>query len=674
MRERRIAELQTILNADTEALRIWMAEQAKDAELIAADASLRPLVQELLPLDAKSQADARPLLQAKAQDGLRTRLQPQLKRFGYVGFYVVAPSGVILAADQDVAVGKPLGRFGREFFQGVLGGRAAVSKPFPSRFLLKDEKGELRSNLPTMFAAAPLPDETGRLLAALGLRIAPDEEFTKILHVARCGVTGETYAFDRSGVLLSESRFDEDLKQLGLLVDQPEVRSILTLELRNPGVDLTKGARSGERRTNLPLTRSVAAAIEGRDGYDVDGYPDYRGVPVIGAWTWLPEFDFGVVTEIAAAEAFAPLHILRRAIRVLMGLLVLGAVGIFGAMLFMARQHRQLQEAVVQARRLGQYALEKKIGAGGMGTVYLARHAMLRRPTAIKLLDPDKISDAAIVRFEREVQFTSALTHPNTVAIFDFGRTPEGVFYYAMEYLEGVNLEQLVTRHGPLPEARAVYLLCQVCGSLAEAHAAGLVHRDVKPANIFLTTRGGLRDFVKVLDFGLVKAVGGDRLNVSLPMAVTGTPLYLSPEAINEPERVAAQADVYALGALAYFLLTGTPVFNGTSVVEICMKHTQDVPERPSSRLGKPITPKLEELILRCLSKSPQDRPANASALLAELYACGIQDAWTSDDAAVWWSRQPVIPSSARSTPDAETPAASKFDVDATLVIRRDPL
>ena len=262
----------------------------------------------------------------------------------------------------------------------------------------------------------------------------------------------------------------------------------------------------------------------------------------VGAWRWLPDLDFGVGTEVDTAEAFRPVYILHRAFWVLMGLLILAAGGIFVAMLFIARQHRALQKATLAARKLGQYALEEKLGAGGMGTVYKARHAMLRRPTAVKLLDVDKMSDTAIARFEREVQLTSGLTHPNTVAVFDYGRTPDGIFYYAMEYLEGMNLDDLVKRYGPLPEARLVYILRQVCGALAEAHAAGLVHRDVKPANIFLTNRGGLHDFVKVLDFGLVKSFDGEETaNLTSANAMAGTPLYASPEAISQPDQVDCQ-------------------------------------------------------------------------------------------------------------------------------------
>jgi serine/threonine protein kinase len=249
-----------------------------------------------------------------------------------------------------------------------------------------------------------------------------------------------------------------------------------------------------------------------------------------------------VATEIDREEAYAPVYILRAAFWSLLGLLGLAAVGIFVAMLVMARQQKQLQAAVLQPKQLGQYTLEEKLGAGGMGTVYRARHAMLRRPTALKLLDPGQMTESAVARFEREVQATSTLTHPNTIQVFDYGRTPEGVFYYAMELLEGTNLDVLVQRIGPLPEARAMYLLKQMCGSLAEARAAGLVHRDVKPANLFLTRRGGMPDFVKVLNFGLVKATGGaDEADLTSANAVTGTPLYQSTEAVNEPDRLVAR-------------------------------------------------------------------------------------------------------------------------------------
>ncbi len=420
----------------------------------------------------------------------------------------------------------------------------------------------------------------------------------------------------------------------------------------------------------------AAEAVQGKDGCDADGYRDYRGVPTVGAWRWLGDYGFGVATELDVAEAFQPVYLLRRAFWGLMALLALSAIGIFLAMLFIARQHRALQKATLAARQLGQYALEEKLGAGGMGTVYKARHAMLRRPTAVKLLDIDKMSDTAIARFEREVQLTSALTHPNTVAVFDYGRTPDGIFFYAMEYLEGMNLEELVKRFGPLPEARLVYILRQVCGSLAEAHAAGLVHRDVKPANIFLTCRGGLHDFVKVLDFGLVKALDGqERANITVPQAMTGTPLYASPEAVSHPDQVDARADVYAVGGVGYFLLTGSPVFTGASVVEICMKHVKTEPEPPSVRIGKAVSRDLEELLLRCLAKSPADRPRDAARLLNELETCTIAGTWTEGDAAAWWAAHEPPVRSAESTASVtidRTPRQLGPSPDTTITYKGD--
>jgi hypothetical protein len=644
LREQRETDLNAMVDTSVVALRVWMGEQRINVDLLAEDEQLRPMVQELLRIAGHPSFEERQLVHAKAQEALRVRLTGRLKRAGYVGFFVVSPGGVVLAADQDAPIGKKLSGYRKEVFDRANRGQTVVSRPFRSPLLLVDARGDLCANVPTMFAAGAIRNDKGQPIAALGLRIRPENQFTRILQVGRFGQSGETYAFDRHGLLISQSRFDDELKQLGLLVDLPDAQSILALEIRDPQVNLVRGERPVIRRSELPLTRAVAAAVQGEDGYDADGYRDYRGVPTVGAWRWLNDYGFGVVTEVDVAEAFRPAYILRTAFAVLMVCLVLCAIGNFLSMLFMRWQHRALQKATLAAKQLGQYTLEEKLGAGGMGTVYKARHALLRRPTAVKLLDVDKTSEAAIARFEREVQLTSALTHPNTVAVFDYGRTPNGIFYYAMEYLEGLNLEDFILRFGPLPEARLVYILRQVCGSLAEAHAAGLVHRDIKPANIFLTCRGGLHDFVKVLDFGLVKDVlGGDQARLTNPNSVIGTPLYLAPEAAQEFAQVDARADVYALAAVAYFLLTGSPVFDGGSFLEIWRKHADSVPEPPSVRLGARVSYHLETLLLRCLAKTPADRPKDAAELQRELAKCVVEGTWTADDAAAWWASQGTV-------------------------------
>jgi serine/threonine-protein kinase len=296
-----------------------------------------------------------------------------------------------------------------------------------------------------------------------------------------------------------------------------------------------------------------------------------------------------------------------------------------------------LHRDVRRARQLGQYTLEEKIGEGGMGEVYRARHAMLRRPTAIKLL-ASQVTERDLRRFEKEVQLTAQLTHPNTISIFDYGRTPDGIFYYAMELLDGVTLQELVDRDGPQSPARVIHILLQACGALREAHGAGLTHRDVKPDNIFLCRHGGLPDVVKVLDFGLVKQVANDaavsQSNVNL---MVGTPLYMSPESIAAPDTVDARSDLYALGAVAYFLLCGKPVFSGESVVEVCGHHLHSKPEPLSRRGGLAIASDLERIVLSCLEKTQRDRPQSAEELARLLRSCADANGWTEEDAESWW-------------------------------------
>jgi eukaryotic-like serine/threonine-protein kinase len=298
-----------------------------------------------------------------------------------------------------------------------------------------------------------------------------------------------------------------------------------------------------------------------------------------------------------------------------------------------------LRRAVQEARVLGQYTLETKIGGGGMGNVWRASHALLRRPTAIKLLKPSRMGEAAFQRFEREVQLTARLSHPNTVAIYDYGRTRDGIFYYAMELLEGTDLERLVLEHGAQPPERVVHILVQVCSALAEAHDLGLVHRDVKPANILLSPRKNEHEFVKVVDFGLVKSIetSVEQSDVTEANTITGTPLYMSPEAIQAPERVDARSDLYALGAVAWFLLVGRPPFEGKSIVEVCSRHLHVTPERPSAALRSPLPPDLEEVVLSCLAKSPEERPEDARALRRRLEKSSAAGAWTAERASEWW-------------------------------------
>jgi serine/threonine-protein kinase len=312
---------------------------------------------------------------------------------------------------------------------------------------------------------------------------------------------------------------------------------------------------------------------------------------------------------------------------------VAAAIATYGA----HRIEAQRQE-ILATRRLGQYQLKQRLGAGGMGEVYLAEHLLLRRPCAVKLIRPERAGDRTrLARFEREVQVTATLTHPNTVEVFDYGHTEDGTFYYVMEYLPGLSLDQLVSRHGPQPPERVAHLLSQVCGALQEAHAVGLIHRDVKPGNILVCERGGSHDVAKLLDFGLVQAGGPGRGGQKLTQegAIAGTPAFMSPEQAAGKTDLDGRSDIYSLGAVAYFLLTGRPPFVRQTAVQTLAAHIDEPPAAPSREADVPAD--LEAVVLRCLEKDAAARFPDAESLERALAACGCAGRWTRERAAEWW-------------------------------------
>jgi serine/threonine-protein kinase len=311
----------------------------------------------------------------------------------------------------------------------------------------------------------------------------------------------------------------------------------------------------------------------------------------------------------------------------------------------------RLGKQVAKEREMGSYQLGQLLGRGGMGEVYKATHRMLARPAAIKLIHPEvlaardrKSAGLAVARFKREADAAAKLRSPHTVELYDFGQAEDGTLYFVMELLEGMDLETLVRQEGPLPEKRVIHILRQVCESLEEAHASGLVHRDIKPANIHVGRVGLRHDFVKVLDFGLVKSVtsppGEDSMATAAGLT-PGTPAYMAPE-MALGEKVDGRADIYALGCVAYFVISGQLVFEATNGLQLIAKHLQDVPAPPSSRTELDVSPEFERVVLACLAKRPEDRPQTAAELdrmLAEVET----EPWSEEDATHWWrTHQPA--------------------------------
>jgi serine/threonine protein kinase len=298
-----------------------------------------------------------------------------------------------------------------------------------------------------------------------------------------------------------------------------------------------------------------------------------------------------------------------------------------------------IRKEAFKAKQLGQYHLKQKLGTGGMGEVHQAEHELLKRPCAIKLIHPSKANDATLLaRFEREVQATAKLTHWNTVEIFDYGHTDDGTFYYVMELLPGLSLEHLVKFYGPLAPERAVHFLRQTCSALREAHAKGLIHRDIKPANIWAAERGGVYDVAKLLDFGLVREQFSQSSDAKLTTEGTfsGSPLFMCPEQMNAYDKLDARSDIYSLGAVAFFIVTGRAPFVRDEIWDIVVAHSRD-PVEPPSAINPAVPEDLEKVILRCLQKRPEDRYQSIESLDQALANCQCAGKWTEENARAAW-------------------------------------
>lgn len=561
-----------------------------------------------------------------AAPALREALGAFAVPFDFKDGAIIDEKGVVrLDIDDGQCTGKMVPTPLLPYYKRALAGETCITPP------IMTELGN--PNAPDIFAMAGVPAEAGQGPMVLVLTIDPTV-FSTLLDQTRPGNSGETTAFDRDGRMLNESRFVEQIIAAGVL-PAGTTSTILTLDLRNPGVDIRTGKRSELPIKAQPLTRMVASALQGENGVDVDGFYDYRGVWSVAAWQWLAPYDMGLAVKMDYSEAFSTVGTIRKIFASLMALIAIAVLAVVGWSYVGARQQRKLSEAQRKAEKLGQYQLERKLGEGGMGEVYLGQHALLRRATAIKVLRPTSGRDDR-ARFEREVTLGCRLTHPNTIAIFDFGHTVDGRFYYAMEYLDGIDLAKAVERHGPMPPDRVAHLLAQVCGSLAEAHDLQLIHRDVKPENIMICLRGGIPDMVKVLDFGLVKSLNAASPRLTVSTTICGTPAFMAPENVQGKE-IDARADLYAVAAVGYFLLTGVVLFERASVMDALMAQLTDSP-RPFIDYGVTVPADLERVIMQGLSKSPGERAPNARAMRDQLLACACAAEWTEDKGLAWWA------------------------------------
>jgi tRNA A-37 threonylcarbamoyl transferase component Bud32 len=636
--EARGVSLEALLGTVVKGLDVWIGEHMTEAVRVARDPDVVARATRL----AAERRDPVAVVGRCTEEAeqLGARIESSLTTRGVVAFRIVDRLGVVLSSKDPLRCGQRLRAAPfRQRLDLAIDGTPQFVRPYPETELsVRGADGAAR---PVAWFVVPIRAGSGASVAALAMGVETDREMENIFSTARPGATAEVYAFGDDGLLLTSSRFSEELVSAGVLSTGSAGGGAFQVQVRDPGGALGQGHVPEREPAARPFTQAAALAIAARGketdierhGVVTTPYRNYRGVDVIGAWRWLPAYDVGIAAEISSGEAYAPMRYLSISFAVIGGVAVLTLVAALVSAFLLGRLSRQFG----RAQRLGAYTLERKVSEGGMATIYLARHALLKRPTAIKILKKHVATDEFVHRFEREVQLASRLLHPNTVEIYDFGRTGEGQPYYVMEYLDGVTLAELVEHSGRVPPGRAIHILRQVAAALREAHAQGMVHRDVKPENVMLCRRGE-DDVVKLLDFGLVKDLERpDTRDITKQLKLVGTPRYMAPERLLNPSDADVRSDIYALGAVGYFLLVGRPIFDGGDSLAI----SNQVLHTPAPRVsagGAQVPDGLDALIAACLEKDRARRPQDAETVVETLDRLASRLAWTQVDAAAWWS------------------------------------
>lgn len=610
LRELRAAGLASLLDSESRGLQLWIEEKKRDAERWASMPQVRRAGQALVTLGARGETCAK-----APQKALLDPIAPYAAIEEVTAFNLITREGRIVASLHPANCGLAVsGNFLRELAP-VFEGQTVFVRPWRERDRLASAAGALED--PLTWIETPVRADDGTVVAALGFGRRAAQRFAGLLALSRAGTSRDAYAFDENANLLTQARYAN------------------ALVARDPGGDLLRGFRPREPQAERPLTALASAALArsgALEGVLLEPYRNYRGAEVIGAWRWLPDSRMAVAVEIEAAEAYGPLEFVPVAFGVLLGLLLVSMTAAASTSLWAVRVRLR------EAKRVGDYQIEREIGEGGMSRVYLARHALLKRPAAVKVLKPHLATDEVVARFQREAQLCSQLSHPNTIEIYDYGTTRDGRWYYAMEYLQGISLEEAVRRGGPMPVARVVHALRQACGSLEEAHDRGWVHRDVKPGNVMLCVRGGQHDVVKMVDFGLVKNVRDPHTrNITQYAKVLGTPLYMAPERLRNPADADARADIYALGAVAYFAVMGRPAFEAETDHDIVYRVLNEPAPALAASPATGASERLAALVARCLSKDREARPSTIEEVRSALDAIAGELPWSEADARAWW-------------------------------------
>lgn len=623
-------QLENELDLKYQAFASWEQSELQLASSWASTPAVASIVSELVKESESLVGDA--LVDHLSEADAATRLQVALTELAGrpVKFAVWDRRMYTLADWNQEKNPEVLGAFvtstGANTLARVLKDRPAMYLPHLSSPISLGYRSDIKSS-PVLSIFVPVyGDSPKRAIAIMMLRgYGLEEVYEEMLQGWNTEENREFYLISRDCAMVSPSRYDT--RNLDIAFKKAEEKQLPWV--RDPGVNLI----NGEKPSTQPLgwlETLLARQVKSQDrGVIVEGYRNYVGEKVVGAWRWMPQHGAMLAYEIDFEHSFAAAQPFRYVTIGMATLFGFSLLAFFSYAAFTRAARRRLRDL----SEVGPYQIQEIIGEGGMGRVYLAEHALLCRQSAVKVLVKGENDLSIISRFEREVQLASQLTHPNTIAIYDFGRNKDGIFYYAMEYINGSHLGQMVEYEGALPPGRCIWILRQLCRALQEAHQAGVVHRDIKPQNIMVCNRGGEPDFVKLFDYGLVKAFApGVSHSTSQTEVVVGTPRFMAPERLNSPWLADPRVDVYSIGALAYFLLTGQlpPLVSPTDGMESEQAgvETIDLPADVVEFGG---------LLSICMSVEPSIRPSSMMSLLNELETLSAKFPWSRDNSLEWW-------------------------------------
>ena len=532
-------------------------------------------------------------------------------------------------AEKPEVIGEFVTANGASMLNNVLRGNARMFLPRLGKAVTAGYKRE--SSRPIVSVFVPIFDRES-VVAAMMLRgYGLEDEFQELANSWLGRAEEEVYLINTRGAILTGTRHKTQIEEQGIQLAIDETTSSKIPMARDPGVNLLRGETATSEPNLWPPTLMARQLASRNSGINVAGYRNYAGERVVGAWRWLPRHEIGIAIERNADAAFGVSNMVRNGLIAATLFFTLSLIGVTIAAMISSTAKRKLRDI----SEVGPYQVQELLGEGGMGRVYLAEHALLCRQSAVKVLTGGSNDLSVIGRFEREVQLASQLTHPNTISIYDFGRNEDGLFYYAMEYINGAHLGQLVEFAGPIEPGRCIFILKQLCRALLEAHQAGVVHRDIKPQNIMVCNRGGEPDFVKLFDYGLVKSFApGVSHNSSQTKIVVGTPRFMAPERLNSPWLADPRVDVYSVGALAYFLLTGqlpplVTMEDGLANQQTGVE-TLDLPHGVVD---------FGELLSVCMAVEPSTRPSNMASLLRELDELSKKFPWDRENSTDWWEK-----------------------------------